>query len=110
MGPDTPWLVWSIITVAVSGISSGGLWAFLDKKSTRTNASTQLLLGLAHDRIIYLGRHYIDRGYITLDEYEDFIRYLWEPYSKFGGNGLADRVMREVSLLPFAEKTNKETI
>ena len=29
-----------------------------------------MLIGLAHDRIIYLGMTYIERGYITQDEYE----------------------------------------
>lgn len=29
-----------------------------------------MLIGLAHDRIVYLGMSYIDRGWITQDEYE----------------------------------------
>lgn len=48
---------------------------------------------------------YVDRGWITKDEYEDFFKYLYEPYAKFGGNGLAERVMLEVAKLPIVGKT-----
>lgn len=42
---------------------------------------------------------YLDRGWITKDEYEDFIKYLWNPYSSFGGNGLAEKIMADVQKL-----------
>ena len=93
------------MTVLVSSLSSAGLWNYLTRKNEKHNASTQLLLGLAHDRIIYLGMNYIERGYITKDEYDDFLRYLYNPYSKFGGNGLAERVMESVSKLPIQKRT-----
>lgn len=50
----------------------------------------QLLVGLAHDRIVYLGMKYIERGYITRDEYENLNDYLYVPYAAAGGNGSAD--------------------
>lgn len=59
-----------------------------------------MLLGLAHDRIMSLGMEYINRGYITHDEYENLRRYLFEPYEALGGNGSAGRVMQEVDKLP----------
>lgn len=59
-----------------------------------------LLVGLAHDRIVHVGRGYIRRGWITFDEYEDFMKYLYDPYSKFGGNGLAEKVAEGVRALP----------
>jgi hypothetical protein len=62
-------------------------------------------MGLAHDRIIFLGSKYIDRGWITKDEYEDLNTYLYEPYSQFGGNGLAKKVMLDVEKLPMKVKT-----
>lgn len=43
---------------------------------------------------------YINRGYITKDEYEDFVHYLYNPYAKLGGNGLAERIYKDVSDLP----------
>lgn len=52
------------------------------------------------DRIMYLGMSYIERGYITQDEYENLKVYLFEPYEKLGGNGSAKRIMQEVDKLP----------
>lgn len=90
-----------LVTIAASVIASSGFWAWFTKKSDKKSATTQLLLGLAHDRIIFLGMQYIKRGWITKDEYDDFIKYLYTPYSSFGGNGLAEKVMEEVAKLPF---------
>jgi hypothetical protein len=59
-----------------------------------------MLVGLAHDRIMCLGMKYIDRGWITQDEYENLYEYLYKPYEKMGGNGSAKRVMMEVNKLP----------
>ena len=59
----------------------------------------KLLLGLACDRIVYLGMTYIKRGWITKDEYETLHDYLWIPYQANGGNGTAARVMSEVDKL-----------
>lgn len=93
--------VWQVVlTVLGSVAASSGMWAFLQTKVERRSATTQLLLGLAHDRIIDLGMTYLERGWITKDEYDDLNHYLWKPYSKFGGNGLADKVKRDVDNLP----------
>lgn len=59
-----------------------------------------MLLGLAHDRIMSLCMTYIERKYITSDEYENLYEYLYKPYEKLGGNGSAKRVMNEVNKLP----------
>jgi len=91
----------ALLTVVTSVGASSGFWAYFQKKDNQRNATIQLLLGLAHDRITFLGMKYIERGWITKDEYEDYIKYLYAPYSHFGGNGLAERVMNEVAKLPF---------
>lgn len=69
------------------------------------NLETQMLIGLAHDRIIYLGMAYIERGYITQDEYENLYEYLYKPYEKLGGNGSAKRIMTEVDQLAIHKST-----
>ena len=93
------WL--AVLTAVVSSLgSSAGLWAYIQRKDTLKNATTQLLLGLAHDRIVHLGMSYIDQGWVTKDEYEDLMKYLYVPYSTFGGNGLAEKVMADVRNLP----------
>jgi len=62
-----------------------------------------MLLGLGHDRIMYLGMHYIERGYITKDEYENLNDYLYVPYTRMNGNGSASRIMKEVNTLPIKQ-------
>lgn len=64
------------------------------------NAEKRLLIGLAHDRIIWLGMQYIERGWISQDEYENLHDYLFIPYSEAGGNGSAAKVMKDVDNLP----------
>ena len=90
----------AVITVLTSVIASSGFWAFLQRGGDKHDAKTKLLLGLAHDRIVSIGTKYIDRGWVTYDEYEDFIKYLYAPYAVFGGNGLAEKIMAAVSALP----------
>lgn len=89
-----------IASIVISAIASSGLWAYVQKKMDKKDAKTQLLVGIAHDRIIWLGMAYIERGYITKDEYENLIRYLYEPYAALGGNGSAKRIVNEVNKLP----------
>lgn len=94
-----PWFQ-MVLTIISSVLASSGLWAYLTKRSERKDVKTEMLVGLAHDRIMYLGMQYVDRGYVTQDEYENLRTYLYDPYKKLGGNGSAERVMKEVDKLP----------
>ena len=89
-----------VITIFGSVLASSGLWTFIQKKAEKKDVKTAMLVGLGHDRIMYLGMKYIERGYITSDEYENLNQYLYEPYVKLGGNGSAKRIMEEVNKLP----------
>lgn len=88
------------ITVLVSVLASSGFWAYIQSRRDKKDAKTQLILGLAHDRILSLGTTYVKRGWITTDEYENLHDYLYVPYHKSGGNGTASKVMEEVKRLP----------
>ena len=88
-----------ILTIVGSFLASSGFWAFLTSRNDKKNLQTAMLIGLGHDRIVDLGMKYIERGYITRDEYENLNDYLYVPYSKIGGNGSAERVMTEVRKL-----------
>ena len=88
------------LTVVCAVIASSGFWAYIQKKSEKKDVKTQMLVGLAHDRILFLGMSYIEQGFITRDEYENLYEYLYRPYEKMGGNGSAKRVMQEVDKLP----------
>jgi len=70
------------------------------KKAEHKDVKTRMLIGLGHDRIMFLGTSYIKRGYITADEYENLYVYLYKPYEEMGGNGSAARIMEEVKKLP----------
>lgn len=89
-----------VVTVFCSVLASSGLWAYMMKRTERKDLKTEMLIGLAHDRILYLGMLYIERGWITRDEYENLHDYLYTPYQKLGGNGSAAKVMSEVDKLP----------
>ena len=105
--------IWTNVGVPliVALLTSTALWGVVSKvilkrmeltakRSKADEAERKMLVGLAHDRIIHLGMVYIERGYVTQDEYENLQVYLYEPYEKMGGNGSARRVMEEVRKLP----------
>lgn len=94
-----------VVTIVCAVIASSGFWTFIQKKNENKDVKSQMLVGLAHDRIISLGMCYIERGCITQDEYENLYEYLYKPYEKMGGNGSAKRVMTEVNKLPIRVST-----
>ena len=89
-----------VVGIVCAVLASTGLWSYLQKRSDRKDVKTRMLIGLAHDRIISLGMQYIERGWITQDEYENLNEYLYKPYEEMGGNGSAKRVMNGVDKLP----------
>lgn len=91
------------LTIIGSVLASSGFWAFIQSKRKKKDGSTELLIGLAHDRIIFLGMSYVRRTWITQDEYDNLVRYLYKPYKELGGNGTAARVMAEVEKLPIRD-------
>ena len=94
-----PWLQ-TVITVFCSVLASSGFWAYMQKRNDRKDAKTRLILGLGYDRIVTLSMKYIERGWISSEEYEDLNKYLYNPYREMGGNGTAEKLMNEVMKLP----------
>lgn len=97
-----------IVSVVITLIASTGFWAFLQRIVDRKSIRTQMLIGLGHDRIVFLGLKYIERGWISADEYENLYEYLYKPYEKLGGNGSAKRIMEQVQRLPTRPSDSKE--
>ena len=91
------------VTVLGAFLASSGFWAWMTNRNNKKSASTKMILGLGHDRIISLCEKYIERGWISSDEYENLNSYLFEPYTKLGGNGTAKRLMAIVDNLPTKE-------
>ena len=100
--------IWQMIgTVICAILASSGFWAYMvarrDKKNKdleKNDAKTDMIMGLGHDRIIYLCEKYIERGWISSEEYENINTWLFDPYTRMGGNGTAKRLMAIVGNLP----------
>jgi hypothetical protein len=89
-----------VLTSAITVLASSGFWAYIMRKDNNKSATTRLLMGLAYEKLMDKGEKYIDRGWISRDEYEDYQKYFFEPYKALGGNGVAERIMNGVSDLP----------
>lgn len=85
--------------VITTMLGSSGIWMWAKTKSDRNKSEDKLLLEVAKTQLISLGRSYLERGYITLDEYEEYEEE-YKLYSNLGGNGLARRVFKQVDELP----------
>lgn len=92
-----------VLTIVTALLASSGLWAFLGKKLERNNSERELLVGIGHVELVFFGMQYIERGWITRDEYET-LQELYKPYVKLGGNGSGKKIMNEVEELPIKER------
>lgn len=119
-------------TLILTIVASGGFWALLQyvlqKRSQRKNGGVKDILekldrieekqnnqqaqlskveegvrGSLFDRIKYLGEKYIEAGHITSYDYENFYKYLYEPYKKLGGDGIVDKIMVELNKLKIGD-------
>lgn len=85
---------------AVSALlGSSGIWAWVKTKADNNDNAAKLLLSVSRNQLVKLGREYIERGYITMDEYEEY-ESEYQIYSSLGGNGLARRIFEQVDDLP----------
>lgn len=95
----------AILVAIIAGLTSGGLsqlviFLIQRKDKQKNDPLVDMVRGLGHDRIIFLGQKYIDKGFVSKDEYENLHDYLFIPYKELGGNGTAEKIMKEVSNLP----------
>ena len=89
-----------IANPAVTAMLGGsGIWAWAKSKTERNDSEDRLLLSVARNQLIERGRKYLKRGYITMDEYEEYEDH-YKLYSNLGGNGLARRIFEQVEELP----------
>lgn len=94
-----------VVTIVCSILASGGIWSYIQNRHDKKDAKTRMILGLGHDRLLQLMTKYIERGWVSSDEYEDLIKYLYTPYTEMGGNGTIKRLMEEVQKLPIRKMT-----
>lgn len=87
----------AVVTAVITALTSSGVMSLViyllqrrDKKKEAEDraesAATRMLLGLGHDKIVYLTDKYVRRGAITLKEKRN-LDFLYKPYSDLGGNG-----------------------
>lgn len=95
-------MTWYEIALTVLGsiLASNGLWGLVAKVTEKKSDRNKLLMGLAYSEIINRSERYIERGYISSDEYHELDHYLYQPYKKMGGNGTAMRLIQIVEKLP----------
>lgn len=115
MTESTQLLLQLTVAIVVSLMASSGFWGYVMSRRDKKSLQTQMLIGLAHDRLVSLGLIYITRGWITQDEYENYHEYLYKPYELLGGNGSVRRLKLEVDKLPirkdkFLDKLTGETL
>ena len=104
---EAHFLIQNLITVITAVLSAGGLWSYLEKRPRKNSDKTQILLGLAQERIVDLGKKYIKRGWIDHDEYHHFLTYLYLPYRNLGGNGMGEKIFKDITNLPMGDPSKK---
>lgn len=93
-----------LLAIVASVFGSTGFWALLtaiwNAHNKKVSTEGKMLRGLAHDRICELGEQYLQRGYLSRDEFENLHDYLFIPYQELGGNGTAAKIVDDVRKLP----------
>ena len=92
-----------ILTIVTAILASSGLWAFINSRLDKNSSERELLVGIGHVELVFFGMQYIERGWITRDEYET-LQELYKPYVKLGGNGSGVKIMNEIEHLPMRDK------
>lgn len=88
-------------------LSSPGIFAWAKTIQGRNGAEAKLLLQVSKNQLVSQGREYLKRGYITMDEYEEY-ESEYDVYKTLGGNGLARRIFEQVDDLPMMPNGNYE--
>lgn len=102
----------AIITIIVAIFASTGFWSVIQtwatNKSKSKTSEQKLILGLAFVQIVAKCEFYIKRGFIDTEEYKELSHYLFEPYAALGGDGTAQRLIKEVEQLPIRNEKGEK--
>ena len=74
--------------------------AELKAQQKKIDLIERMVLGSLYDRAKHVGEAYIKRGHISMQEYSDWIKYLYQPYKDAGGDGTIDKIAAEINELP----------
>lgn len=97
-----------LIGILGAGIGSGTMaivqaclqrkWAKDDKSDARIDAIVTAQKVSMIDRVRHLGRVYVAKGEISLDDKENLVE-MYNAYKGLGGNGHLDQIMSEINKL-----------
>lgn len=85
--------------IVISALSSTGLFSFLQFLITRRGALTKAVQAILRDRMLILSEDYLQRGWITLHERDNYTS-LYDAYKGVKGNTFVDDLYKEVMDLP----------
>ncbi|MCC8156379.1 MAG: hypothetical protein LIO54_03770 [Oscillospiraceae bacterium] len=92
-----------IIAIIGSGALSAlisGVFALVQSRKKRTDGVTAGVQQLLYDRIKYLCKAHIERGYIATNDLDDLERMHRIYHDDLGGNGFLADLMEKVRKLP----------
>jgi hypothetical protein len=86
----------ALISSGAMLLASSGVWSYILKQHSKNNAATKLIMALAYFKSYEMAFVYVQRGFVTKDELEDFKKYIFDPYKELGGNGVLEKIMNDV--------------
>ncbi len=84
------------LSTLISGIFS--IWRSRKEREDGVVAGVRMLL---YDRVKFLGKKYLEKNQVTIEELEDLVE-MHRIYHSLGGNGFLDSIMDSVKHLPKA--------
>ena len=92
-----------LIVIITSVFASTGFWSFLNviyqNNRTKHSVERDALLGLLHERLTDKCNYYITRGWVSFQDYEDLMKYIYNPYKELGGNGYGEEMFKRLGSL-----------
>lgn len=90
-----------VLTAVTTGLAGYLVW-LAQKTYTNKSASARALKALLRAEIRERYHHYIERGWITPHELDEFID-MYNAYKELGGNGTVEKMYQTVINLPIKE-------
>ena len=75
----------------------------ISEQKKQREAIESAIVDMLHDNLIERSEKYLERGYLSKHGWETFDSK-YHSYKKLDGNGLIDKLYKEVKMLPFREK------
>ena len=90
-----------VLTAVTTGLAGYLVW-LAQKTYTNKSASARALKALLRGEIRERYHHYMERGWITTHELDEFID-MFNAYKELGGNGTVEKMHQAVINLPIKE-------